>query len=82
MTRQENSVTIPSDVTGNIHKIGKAIIDIHGIETDVQDGPAPRSVAVEYLTDAFIENNLNLFERKPDAHDGKRQVIYNGDNNE
>ena len=82
MVRKQNTVAAPSNVISDIEEVGRAIIDINDIETDVQDGPAPKRVALKHLTTAFIENNPQLFEFKNDARDGRQQVVYNGRNGE
>lgn len=83
MVRQDETVAAPSHVISNLGEIGRHLIDIHDIETDVHDGPAPKTVAVEYFVEWYLEHNAEQFDISPAASDGNHNITYTGsDSNE
>lgn len=76
--RKSNTIATDSHIISNCEEIGRALIDIHDIETDIQDGPAPTAIALEYLVEGFVEQRAELFDVKKRAEDGKTHVIYTG----
>ena len=78
--RTANTIALETHVVSNLEEIGRQIIDINDIETDVQDGPTPKAVAVEYLVTEYVQQHHRQFDVTQAASDGKREIVYTGSN--
>jgi hypothetical protein len=79
MPRKDETIAAPNHVVSNLEEIGRHIIETHDIETDVQDGPAPRTIAIEYFVQWYLEQHSGIFNvSKPAETDGNRNVTYTG----
>ena len=81
MARKDETIAAPSHVVSNVEEIGRHIAETHDIETSVEDGPAPRSVAIEYFVEWYLQQHSGNFNvSKPADSDGNRNVTYTGSN--
>ena len=76
--RGKASITTKPHVVSNCEEIGRCLIDQNDIETDIEDGPAEKTIAVEHMIEAFVDQHPRLFKKKPAGEDGETQVVYIG----
>jgi hypothetical protein len=73
-----DSIKAKSYAVSNFQEVGRAIMDLNDIEDDPENDISPKTIALEYLTEGFIENHRELFDSKPAGENGERQIVYVG----